>query len=480
MQAWLLARDSHSVAELFGHLKYEGCPGLWHLCLMALGRVFPSPVSMQIFHLAISTCTVYVVARFSPFSRLQTVLFAFGYYSLFEYTVVCRNYSLAVLLSVVFCSLLAKRSESFLSVSTALFLLCHTCVHGVIIASVAGCMLLCDILFYCGNIRYKNKHGVRRVVCGFTLIALGVLSSIVQMNPPANSGFAREWVTRVDANRLASTFGSVARSFVPIPIPRVNFWNSHISDMSPVGGQIQASVAGLFLVGASFLFWRNAKVLFFFLASTVGLLCFAYVKHSGGMRHEGFLFLAFVMSAWIHHHKSSSQPYSLCSRTLSKSVTLVLGFHVVGGIIAVTIDYQYPFSCGKSAAMFIQGENLQCTRIVSEPDWCASSMLGQLPDVKAMFLRGNRFGTFVIWDRARLEEVDDAHTLRDDVIVARATAISDDVLLVMNRPLDPYVVGCHEIEVVKEFVGSIVLDESFYLYRLRRGGLRIPTRLVPE
>src|SRR6185436_19153940 len=50
LQAWLLGRDSVSLAALLRNLKYEGHPGLWHLCLMLVSRVFPSPVAMQVFH----------------------------------------------------------------------------------------------------------------------------------------------------------------------------------------------------------------------------------------------------------------------------------------------------------------------------------------------------------------------------------------------------------------------------------------------
>ncbi|MCG9132637.1 hypothetical protein J5I95_13245, partial [Candidatus Poribacteria bacterium] len=60
IQAWLLARDSTSIFNLFAHLKYEGHPGLWHLCLMPLSRITHSPVVMQMFHLLITGVTVYL------------------------------------------------------------------------------------------------------------------------------------------------------------------------------------------------------------------------------------------------------------------------------------------------------------------------------------------------------------------------------------------------------------------------------------
>jgi hypothetical protein len=38
LQAWLIARDSSSVIDLFKNLKYEGHPGLWHICLYLISR----------------------------------------------------------------------------------------------------------------------------------------------------------------------------------------------------------------------------------------------------------------------------------------------------------------------------------------------------------------------------------------------------------------------------------------------------------
>lgn len=98
IQAWLIARDSGSVFELFAHLKYEGHPGLWHLCLMPLTRITHSPVIMQVFHLLIAGIVVYLFVRYAPFNLLQKFLFCFGYFVLYEYAILARNYALGLLL----------------------------------------------------------------------------------------------------------------------------------------------------------------------------------------------------------------------------------------------------------------------------------------------------------------------------------------------------------------------------------------------
>ena len=51
LQAWMIARDSTSLGDLFGHnMRYEGHPGLWHLALFVLTRVTDNPVAMQALH----------------------------------------------------------------------------------------------------------------------------------------------------------------------------------------------------------------------------------------------------------------------------------------------------------------------------------------------------------------------------------------------------------------------------------------------
>jgi hypothetical protein len=80
VQAWLLARDSGSVAELLWNMRYEGHPAAWYLLLFVLTRFTRDPVAMQVLHVMIATGMVYILARYAPFSRLQKTLIAFGYF----------------------------------------------------------------------------------------------------------------------------------------------------------------------------------------------------------------------------------------------------------------------------------------------------------------------------------------------------------------------------------------------------------------
>ena len=134
IQAWLIARDCKTPFELIKVLKnYEGHPGLWHFGLFILKFITYSPVIMQPYHLIIATTTVYLFCRFSPFTRLQKVLFSFGYFSFYEYAVICRNYAVGILLLCSFCILFESWRRKFPLIGLILFLLAYTSVHALII-----------------------------------------------------------------------------------------------------------------------------------------------------------------------------------------------------------------------------------------------------------------------------------------------------------------------------------------------------------
>ncbi len=111
MQAWLLAKDSPSLAALYQNTLYEGHPLLWHVCLYGLAKISHNPFIMQTFHLLLSTASFALIVTTSPFSWLQKRLFGFSYFIFYEYSVISRSYALGVLLTFLFCALYRRSEE---------------------------------------------------------------------------------------------------------------------------------------------------------------------------------------------------------------------------------------------------------------------------------------------------------------------------------------------------------------------------------
>ena len=98
LQAWNIARASHSLGDVFTNLRYEGHPPLWYLVLFPITRVTGDPRAMQVLEWLV-LCAVYAVILFrSPFTIWLRIALVAGYFVTFEYGVISRSYGLGMLL----------------------------------------------------------------------------------------------------------------------------------------------------------------------------------------------------------------------------------------------------------------------------------------------------------------------------------------------------------------------------------------------
>ena len=472
IQAWLLARDSGSIFELFAHLKYEGHPGLWHLCLMPLTRITHSPVIMQVFHLLITGATVYLFVRYAPFNRLQKFLFSFGYFVLYEYTILARNYALGLLLIVVLCILFKERYKRFIWIGCVLFLLAHTSVHALILTIAVGFGFCCEYFCRCkfSNLFTQETETTtdkRAVWIGFALIGIGIATSVLQLNPPSDTGFAVEWKLAYESAHLSDVIKLISRAFLPIPEFTLNFWNKHQIETYSLFQSIQIPFCGLLLLFSVLLLLKRPTALLIYLIAIVGLLVFFYVKYYGSMRHHGFLFITLLMTGWIYKDcpEINLRPKilnDLPQRLFSPFFTFIFICHFIGGITAIGLEHRHVFSYGKQVAEYIRENDMQDRQMVGEIDYAASTIVGYLEIDQIYYVHGNRFGSFVRWDDIRVSDVTDAQAIEAAVTLRAETF--DDVLLIMNRALDPELIAQHNLTLLTEFTGSIVGDEGFYLY----------------
>ena len=467
IQAWLLARDSASIFQLFAHLKYEGHPGLWHLCLMPLTRITASPVIMQVFHLIIAGTTVYLFARYAPFNRLQKFLFSFGYFALYEYAILARNYALGFLLITLFCILFKKRYRQLIWVGVILCLLAHTSVHALILTISISFALMCEYLYRRRNeTRIKNS---RDAWIGSALISIGILTAILQLNPPPDTGFAAAWKFEYDAAHLSKVINIITRAYFPLPKAVMVFWNSHQLETYTLFQAIQTPLCCLLVLCGILSLLKRPTALFIYLIATLGLLTFFYVKYFGSMRHHGFLFITLFLTSWIYREcPEIILPFNRfaerAARLLMPIFTVILIFHFIGGITAVRMDIRHVFSHGKQTAAYIQTQGMQEMPMVGEIDFAVSTIVGYLQKEQIYYARGSRFGSFVRWDNARNHEVSDARVI--EAAKTLSTQTSQDVLIILNRALDTELREQHRLTALAQFTGSIVADEGFYLYRM--------------
>lgn len=466
MQHWLIAKDSHSLRELFHNLGYDGHPPLWNLMLYALTRVTHNPAAMQYLHLAIAVASAYVFLRFAPFTRLQSLLFVFGYYPLYEYAAISRNYAIGVLLLFVICTVYrAGAGKKYLLLAVLLFLLAQTNAYGfLIVVSITGTLVF----------EFLVDKEVRAYVCcrksivlsSICIVLTGLVISAVVMIPEPDSHFAGIWTTRIDFKQLQETLVSVWQSYVPIPRLTHAYWNSNIFP----GRTVPSVLAVPLLCFVFFLSARKRIPFVLFCSSTFLILVFQYVKYMGSMRHWGHLFIMFIVCLWLGRSYSGDaevkwrflqKPVDYCRRCKGAFIGTLLAIHFAAGIHASAMEWLYPFSQAKNAAIYIEQNHLDKLPIVGYVDHAASAVAGYLGR-EIYYAGGDKAGSFVIFNRQWVPQMDESTMLeRVRRVAAREKS---DVLLVLYQKLRA---DDESVIEMSEFTGSIKTKENFYLYLLK-------------
>jgi len=102
VQAYQIAAYNDSISSLFHTLRYEGHPGLWYLLLRGLNVLFHSPDVLLGAHWLLASLNAFLILWFCPIPLTQRIFCCFGYFMLFEYGVICRNYAMGALLAFLF------------------------------------------------------------------------------------------------------------------------------------------------------------------------------------------------------------------------------------------------------------------------------------------------------------------------------------------------------------------------------------------
>jgi len=469
LQIWVLVRDSHSLLNLFQNLRYEvGHPFLWYLSLYPLAQFTRSPIAMQMLHWAIATASVYLLARFSPFSRLQKGLFAFGYFSLFEYGIISRNYGLGVLLLFGVCVLFKQRHRRHLSIAGLLLLACNTNFYALVCAVAIALLLVLEFL-----IQPPKQWNLRQKGWDLGLSGLIVLAGLglyyLQILPPADTGIVTSGVKPIGLKSLISAISLIWKSYAPIPWLSFNFWNTNL-----VAEGDAALLSVLLLVGAIAVFIRKPLILFLYLSGTFTIILFALLKHGGGVRHWGYAFVMLVISLWLHGEfpDSTWQPpapllrlHHWLMRQRCLFFTVILSLQLVAGVFAYGMDWVLPFSQAKATAQLIQQNPVPQSGLVGDHDWAAVSVSGFL-DQPMYYPASDRLGTFIVWNNQRANRPLPLIAQRVNQFTANR---QEKLLLVLNYELQPSEIALFNTKpvLVKQVTGAIVADENYCLYQLQ-------------
>ena len=405
-QAWRMAIDSNGLAELASNARYEGHPLLFHVLLQAVGLLSRSWWAAVALHLVVACVAAWLVLRYAPFTRLQKVLIVFGYWSAYEYSVVVRPYGLGMMLAFAACAAWLQPRRRIVWTIVCLLLLANTTPMGTMLAMALTAAFAFDWAWPDDVTRRPSARTL--AIVGVTALAAALVVlyfAAAQILPPADAGYQVEPRTAISLWDVASLPTFELRALFPIVLADDGVqWSRWVLKPGSRYDLALVLCLSLIMLAVGLVIAARRRVsLVFYLIGTSGFLVFFTFLFAGFAHHHGFLFIVWVIAAWLAWGSAPSERPRLL-RTLTAGVDRMRGNLFVISLIPPVIataehavgEIRMPFADAMHAADVIRGHGLADVPLIAVVRSDAQAV-GAFLDRPLLFpLEGNT-RTFVVW-----------------------------------------------------------------------------------
>jgi hypothetical protein len=331
-QSWLIARDADPWTILNRITRYEGTPALWTLLLWGFQRLGGSYAGLWLVSSSLAMAGAWLVLYRSPFPLWLRIGFVFGYFFLFQFSVVARSYAFDLLFFPLLASLFPSRLERSRVYGLTLGLMANANAHGFILALPLAAEFTLRLAS-----DWRRGLGDGRRVAGLALFGLMGLAAVLQAWPPADPHF----------DSLGRVFPSVARPLVELAMAFGETWGID----SPFMIEMSAMIAVVFLIPVAAL-CRTAGHGWLALCLFASLFLFMAII-TENYYHSGFFVLLVIFGLWVSWRAVPDLEPAM--RTwLQAALGLLVAIQVIGGVSAWTRSLTAPYSPGKAAASYLE------------------------------------------------------------------------------------------------------------------------------
>lgn len=463
--SWNIAKASKNVWELLSNIRYEGHPPLWYLILFTISKFTHNLGGIQAVHLCIAIVAVFILLLHSDIPVANRIWMPFGYYLLFEFTLLSRNYAIGLLLAFCICMIIRRQFRGkLLLYYLLLFLLTNTHLLGIFLA---GSLHLYFLIY-----RAEQKEKAGLVVLHGVLGILLVMPALSFVFPPSDSVlnpqfFSNKWQLKQQA---ATIVLAPLRALMPIPVWwDGHFWNTQflIDAQRPYPVlKIVNPILSLGLLALVFFILRgNKKSLLLFGVNLLLTFATAAIFPLTSARYVGFIYIGFIVAYWLY---ASETPTTLGARRLA-GILLIL--QLAGGAIAVTKDIRYPFS-NAYRAHGLFSEVPPSDKIVTDY-WCLN-VLSAYVDKPFYCVDLGKEVTFLKWKEDVFRPIVNGESAHYDGMMKYMADNNLRYVYFMTiyspaalAKLDPQFVDCFKLELIDKREGAIEKYGDLYLYRVR-------------
>jgi hypothetical protein len=483
LQAWVIARDSNSIGSLLHNLQFDGHPALWHFVLMLTSKVFDNPAAMQWVHF-ISACAVaYIIIFKSPFSMFQKAAIVFGYFFLFEYNVISRDYSFGIFFYLLILLEMQNIRSSYWRIAIYFILACNSNLYAGLLAAILFGVLM--LSWVTGRMK-KQEISLSKISIIAAGVLIGITTLYLQIKPgPHNRNYLR-YPEGFEFDRLKFTMVNFTKVFIPIPdMSLVAWWNTNPLIKDPVViSNVQFFCAVLIFLLLLLLFLKRPFSFLFFIISAFLVCLFTYITFVPYIRYIGHIYIALLGAFWIDkilidqpRLKFAEGISTFFYRYRFVVLNLVLVIQLVAGGMAYYGNAIGKFSRIKDAADYIKANNYDKNMIFGFTDFGTTGLCAYI-DKPLFLVQRDTFGRFILWDDKRNHFMDIKTAIDSTLSKIKNKkgeylfASSSQLMQTKNgikAPLESISLGENaRLKLVNQFEGSITGDDNFYLYLISK------------
>lgn len=458
---YLVSRDSHSFSDFYNNLRYDGHPRLWGALLYLITHFLTTdPVAMQVLQWLFAMAGAFVLLRYGPFPVWMKVLMLSGYYFLFEYSVLSRNYAIGIWMLFLCCHLLRDVEKNAVRIGVLILLMCS--------AHVFFAFASIGIFLFAAAGRLKRKP----LLILTLFLGVGLALAAVQARTPSADNVNMTSVRPGDwfsGKSLRFASGALVQGW--LPVPQVNggrFWNTGWLSGDHLGPVIPWLLFGALLVFPAVVLRRRVAAMIFYYSVIGLLLLFFVVTQMTANRYFGMVYIFFIAALWL----AVDGPGELLGPALVPGGAVlrrvwwagwlaILVVQVMVGLYALGEDIRRPFSQSRNTADFLRDG--AAGRPVVVDGYTAGPQLCAYLERRLYYLTLRGEGSFCVWRKENFP----SPRLSIAEEFSRNPGLTDmgEFILVSNRNLGDAIVAGYRLTPLKSFENSIV-GENYYVYQV--------------
>jgi hypothetical protein len=391
VRALTLALQAPSLLAVPGWIHGEGHPALWYMLLRAAHDIADTKHVLPAVGVTAAGLGVFFFVWKAPFPLWWKALFVFSGISLYEYSVMARNYGISMPIMFAIAFLVTRRPRIYSALTALLFLLPQTNVSSAIVTPLYALILVAG---WRGESR-RDQIGI--MICAVAAL-VGLGTSFATLYPPRHDMVTQSvgQVSLPHAMLLAlidpgARYDTLIHLFLPKsisgPLATILLYLSSL-----------ALLPDLALFGSALLaLWGTAAF-------------YTLIYPQVGYRHAGILLVFLLSLYWI---RFAAAPFpSLRGATLSTlrwmSValfTFLLVMNVFFGILVVSREGRQESSLSQSLGRMIAADpELGRAILLPEPEEIGES-LPYYTDNDMYLAREDKFGKAATWSREAKQQM---------------------------------------------------------------------------